>query len=98
MAVVRGRSIVELARGNEERLRIELDATRDRERFGDLAKTDIFQAESRHEASAAGRTAAEGELAVATADFARLVGETPGDLVTPSLPDSLPATLDQALA
>ena len=62
-AVVRDRRVLELARGNEERLRLELAATRDRERFGDLTETDIHQAESRHEGGIAERVAAEGALA-----------------------------------
>ena len=65
----RDRRVLELARGNEERLRLELAATRDRERFGDLTETDIHQAESRHEGGIADRVAAEGALAVAEADY-----------------------------
>jgi outer membrane protein len=58
-AVIRNRRVLELARANEARLVLELDATRDRERFGDLTETDIHQAELRHEGGVADRIAAE---------------------------------------
>mgnify|MGYP000267008718 CR=1 FL=1 len=96
--VARDRRILELARANEERLRLEVDATRDREHFGDLTKTDILQAETRHAAATADRIAAEGELAVVTADYARIFGGPPDDPQLPPLPEALPIGLDQALA
>ena len=97
-AVVRDRRVLELARGNEERLRLELAATRDRERFGDLTETDIHQAESRHEGGIAERVAAEGALAVSEAAYAQAVGAKPGDLEPAPLPEYAPATLEAAMA
>jgi outer membrane protein len=96
--VARDTRILELARGNEERLRIEVDATRDREHFGDLTRTDILQAETRHAASVADRIAAEGELAVVSADYVRIVGEPPDEPLMPPVPPGLPASLDEGLA
>ena len=97
-AVARDRQVLELAGANEERLRLQLDATRDRERFGDVTKTDIFQAESRHAGAIAARIAAEGELKVSAAEYRRLTGEAPGRLELPPPPDAAPASLDEALA
>ncbi len=97
-AVVRDRRVLELARGNEERLRLELAATRDRERFGDLTETDIHQAESRHEGGIAERVAAEGALAVSEADYAQAIGAKPGDLEPAPLPEYAPPTLEAAMA
>lgn len=97
-AVARDRRVLELARGNQERLELELDATRDRERFGDLTETDIHQAESRHEGGVADRVAAEGALAVSESEYARLVGAKPGELEPAPLPEYAPATLEAALA
>ena len=96
-AVVRDRRVLELARENEERLGLELAASRDRERFGDLTRTDIHQAESRHAAGTAERIAAEGAVAIAEADYERTVGNRPDTLDPAPLPEALPATLDQAL-
>jgi outer membrane protein len=97
-AVAREQAILELARRNEERLRLQRDATRDRERFGDLTKTDIAQAETRHARATAGRIQAEGDLAVAAAEYRRLVGSRPESLTLPEPPDGLPASLDEAVA
>ena len=97
-AVIRDRRVLELARGNEERLRLELAATRDRERFGDLTETDIHQAESRHEGGIADRVAAEGALAVAEADYSRVIGAKPGQLEPAPLPEYVPLSLDAAMA
>lgn len=97
-AVTRDRRVQELARANENRMALEVAATRDRERFGDLTETDIHQAESRHAAGTAERIAAEGAVEIAQADFVRVVGKPPGSLDPAPLPESLPATLEQALA
>ena len=97
-AVARDRQVLELASANEERLRVQLDATRDRERFGDVTKTDIFQAESRHAGAIAARIAAEGAVKVSAADYRRLTGEWPDQLELPPAPDEATASLDEALA
>jgi TolC family type I secretion outer membrane protein len=97
-AVARDRQVLDLAGANEERLRLQLDATRDRERYGDVTRTDIFQAESRHAGAIAARVAAEGDLKVSTAEYQRLTGAAPGRLELPPLPDAVPVSLDEALA
>ena len=97
-AVARNRQVLELASANEERLRVQLDATRDRERFGDVTKTDIFQAESRYAGAIAARIAAEGAVKVSAADYRRLTGEWPDRLELPPAPDEATASLDEALA
>src|SRR3954454_13309345 len=84
--VARDRRILELGQDNEERLRIEVDATRDREHFGDLTKTDILQAETRHPASVPARIGAEGELAVVSADYVRIFGDPPDEPLMPPVP------------
>lgn len=97
-AVARDGAILELARGNEERLRIQLDATRDREHFGDVTTTDIYQAKARHAGAIAERDAAAGALKEAVAEYRRLAGTEPPRLDLPAVPEGLPATLDDALA
>jgi outer membrane protein len=86
-AVARDDAVLALARRNEDRLRLQLDATRDRERFGDVTRTDVAQAETRLARAAADRVAAEGDLDAARAEFARVAGAAPGPL---SLPEALP--------
>lgn len=97
-AVLRDRSVAEFARRNEERLQLELAATRDREKFGDLTETDIHQAVARHEGGIAERVAAEGDLAMAEADYRRVIGMLPGHLDPAPLPTQTPPSLDAALA
>lgn len=97
-AVARDRQVLDLASANEERLRLQLDATRDRERFGDVTKTDIFQADSRYAGAIAARIAAEGEVKVSAADYRRLTGEWPDRLELPPPPEGATASLDEALA
>lgn len=97
-AVARDGTILGLAQANEDRLKIQLDATRDREHFGDVTKTDIFQAQARHAGAIAERIAAEGALKVSAADYRRLTGDWPGRLELPPASDELPGTLDDALA
>lgn len=97
-AVARDGAILELARGNEDRLRIQLDATRDREHFGDVTTTDIYQAEARHAGAIAERDAAAGALKASAAEYRRLAGTEPPRLDLPPVPEGLPPTLDDALA
>lgn len=97
-AVVRDRQVLELARANETRLGLELEATRDREQFGDLTETDIHQAEARLEGGIAERVAAEGALATAEAAYAQAIGASPGALEPAPLPEFVPLTLDAAMA
>jgi outer membrane protein len=99
VAVARAEALLELARGNEERLRLQLDATRDRERFGDVTKTDIAQARTRHARAVANRLAAEGGLRAAAADYGRVVGEAPAkSLRLPPPAEDLPASPGEVLA
>ncbi len=96
-AVLRDRAVLELARANEASLKKQLEAARDRFRFGEVTRTDVAQAESRLARAIAERLRAEGELAVSGADFLRLVGEPPGELEPVGLPRPLPASLEEGL-
>lgn len=96
--VVRDQAVVELNRNNEEVLARQLEATNDRFRVGEVTKTDVSQAESRHAAAIANRIAAEGNLEITRSAFARVVGQMPEKLSKPELKYELPATLDDAIA
>lgn len=97
-AVVRERAVLDLARTNEARLRKQLLAARDRFRFGELTNTDVAQAESRVARAMADRVRAEGDLAVAAADYRRVVGQDPDEPVPAGKPRDLPASEADALA
>ena len=53
--VLRDQAVVELRANNEQRLRRQLEATRDRFRVGEVTRTDVAQAESRLSRSSARR-------------------------------------------
>jgi len=91
--VIRAEQILQLRRENEEGLRRQLDATGDRFRVGELTRTDVSQAESRYAQATAERQAAEGELSIARANYAKFIGSPPGTLSQPGVPAALPADL-----
>lgn len=96
VGVAREGSILELARGNEERLRLQLDATRDRERFGDATRTDIAQSQTRFARATADRIAAQGSLSTAEAEYRRVTGQEPGGLKLPDPPEAVAASAAEA--
>jgi outer membrane protein len=95
--VVRDQTLVEVSRNNEQVLRRQLEATRDRFRVGEVTRTDVAQAESSLAQATAQRINAEGQLEVSRASYARAVGHPPGRLVMPRERPVLPATREEAL-
>jgi TolC family type I secretion outer membrane protein len=96
--VARDRAVLELARRNERRLGEQLSGTRDRYRFGELTKTDVAQAETRVARAAADRVRAEGELAVSSARYRRVIGAEPVELSLPEPLEDRPVALAEAPA
>lgn len=92
MDVVRNASIVQLRLNNEQVLRSQLQAARDRFRVGEITRTDVFQAEARLARATANRILAEGTLANSRATFRSVFGELPGTLRQPAPPGGLPAS------
>lgn len=100
--VWRDQSIVKLSMNNEEVLRRQLEASRDRFEVGEITLTDVAQSESRLASATADRIEAEGDLAASRADFQRVIGMVAGTLERPpaaiELPESQEATVQRALA
>jgi outer membrane protein len=96
--VVRDQTLVEVARNNEQVLKKQLEATRDRFRVGEVTRTDVAQAESSLAQATAQRITAEGNLETSRANYTRQVGHPPGRLVMPRQRPALPATREEALA
>ncbi|WP_035484954.1 TolC family outer membrane protein [Geminicoccus roseus] len=94
--VWRDRSVLELAINNEKRLQRQLQATRDRFNVGEVARTDVAQAEARLSAAEASRVEAEGLLANSIAMFRRIIAQEPENVDQPVKPASLPANEAQA--
>jgi len=95
--VYRDQTLVEVNRSNEQVLKKQLDATRERFRVGEVTRTDVAQAESALAQATANRIAAEGQLEVSRANYTRAVGHPPGRLVIPKERPVLPASRDEAL-
>lgn len=97
MDVLRDTAVVELTVKNEQVLRRELDATRDRAAVGDANRTDVAQAEARLAGAIAGRIQAAGALDTTRAVYRRIIGHRPNDLQRPVPALGLPQSLDEAL-
>ncbi|MCW2237031.1 TolC family outer membrane protein [Azospirillum canadense] len=95
--VVQNQALLQLQANNEQVLRRQLDAARDRFRVGEYTRTDVSQSESRLAASIASRITAEGTLQASRAAYERTVGSMPGNLKAPKPNFKLPATLDEVV-
>lgn len=96
--VAHDQALVALDRDNEHVLQNELDVTRQRMKAGDAGLTDIHQAEARLERATAERLKAEEDLDRHSADYTRLVGDTPGSDLPPSrLKLDSPMSLDETI-
>jgi outer membrane protein len=94
-AAYRDQVVLQLALNNEERLGRQLEATRDRFEVGEVARTDVAQAEARLSRARADIEGAKADLAASRAFYERVVGEVPSNLgeapVLMELPESLAA-------
>ncbi len=88
--VYRDQSVLELAINNEQRLRRQLEAAKDRFDVGEVTRTDVAQAESRLSNAIADRVRAEGDLTSSRAIYLNVVGRMPGTLAAPDVIGSLP--------
>ena len=76
--VVRDQAVVDLNVNNEQVLRRQLDASRDRFNVGEITRTDVSQAESRLARAISDRIQAEGQLSGSRAVYARVIGTSAG--------------------
>lgn len=98
MNVLRDQAVLDLSVNNEQVLRRQLEAARDRFRVGEITRTDVSQAEARLARSTADRVQAEGNLAASRANYERVVGELPGRLELPDVVPPLPMARPDAAA
>jgi outer membrane protein len=95
--VVREQATLELNRNNEQVLRRQLEAARDRFRVGEITRTDVHQAEARVARAQADRIQAENNLEASRATFANVVGLAAEKPERPPMPSDLPVSKDEAL-
>ncbi len=98
MDVVREQAVLELSLNNEQVLRRQLQATRDRFQVGEVTRTDVSQAQSRVSRATADRIAAEGDLQSGRAAFNRVIGRAAGAVSPPPPAVGLPGSLDETIA
>lgn len=98
--VVRASEVLSLSTHNENVLKEQLGATKNRFDLGESTRTDVAQAESRVSFSISDRVSAEGDLIEAKAEFKRVVGIDISDkvLTTPNSLPPIPATLNDAMS
>jgi TolC family type I secretion outer membrane protein len=96
--VVQYQSVLALNTNNEQVLKRQLDASRDRFRVGEYTRTDVALSESRVAGAAAARIQSEGTLRAAKATFERYVGIKPAELKSPKPKFKLPGTLDEVVS
>ena len=98
MSVFQDRSVLKLNINNEQVLKRQLEATRDRFEVGEITRTDVFQADARLAKAVADRIQSEGDLRASLAAYNNVVGQMPKDnLLIPELPTDLPRTKEEAV-
>lgn len=98
MNVFRDLAVLKLNVNNEQVLKRQLEATRDRFEVGEITRTDVHQAEARLARAVADRIQSEGDLEASRANYENIIGEaSPGDLQMPPLPAQTPESKEDAL-
>ncbi|MCB1971410.1 MAG: TolC family outer membrane protein [Geminicoccaceae bacterium] len=92
----RDRSVLDLALSNEDRIRRQLQATRDRYRVGDVARTDVAQAEARLARARSDIEQAKANLAGSVAAYRDVTGIAPDQLEDPKPLENLPESIEAA--
>ncbi|TCS61342.1 outer membrane protein [Varunaivibrio sulfuroxidans] len=95
--VVRDQAVVDLNINNEQVLKRQLDAAKDRFKVGEITRTDVDQASARLAGATADRIQAEGALETSRANFVSVVGMAPEKLGAPDIEFSLPDSLGEAV-
>ncbi len=98
MDVLRDTAVVQLSLSNEERLKKQAQATRDRFEVGEVTRTDVAQAEARLSRVVTERVSAEGVLGVSKAVFFKITGIEAVSLSRVPPIGFIPATLNDAIS
>ncbi len=86
-----------ISQDNVARLRRQLEESQARFDVGDVTRTDVAQAQARFAAAQSGLSTAQANLGISRANYAAVVGQSPGELEPePSLATLLPASVDLA--
>lgn len=91
-------AVLDLALSNERVLRRQLQQTRDQFSVGEVARTDVAQAEAGVSRARSDVEQAKANLAASNASFKQIIGREPRQLADPMRLTKLPATIDEAQA
>ena len=92
--VYKDEAVLNLNTSNEEVLKRQMQATRDRFQVGEITRTDVFQASARMAGATADLTASKGALESSRATYKNVIGtSTPTNLVLPKIVGDLPRDL-----
>jgi len=93
----RDEAVLKLNINNEQVLKRQLEATRDRFEVGEITRTDVHQAEARVAGAAADRIEAEGNLEASRAAYRNVTGQlAPRNLKPPAQPLGQPSDQEEA--
>ncbi len=95
--VFRDQAVLELNVNNEQVLKRQLEATRDRFMVGEITRTDVHQAEARLARATADRIEAEGRREASRAAFKNVIGIPSGKLAAPKPPMDQPKNVGNAV-
>ena len=95
--VYRDQAVLELNINNEQVLKRQLEATRDRFEVGELTRTDVSQAEARLAGSTADRIQSEGNLEASRAGYKNIIGHMPKELAEPKMLGDIPTSEEEAI-
>ncbi|MCH7553786.1 MAG: TolC family protein, partial [Chloroflexi bacterium] len=95
MDVLRDQAVLKLAINNEQRLRRQLEAARDRFEVGEVTRTDVAQAEARVSNAVAERVRSDVNLTITRSSYLDVVGALPGQLHSDGPTDPPAATSNQ---
>lgn len=97
MDVVRDQAVLKLRENNVNVLSRELKATQDRFAVGEVTRTDVAQAQARRAGSVSALDLAKANLKTSRANYERIVGHAPDNLIEPSgYEQHVPKSLEEA--
>ena len=94
--VRRDEQSLEIRRNNVDVLRRQLEETRARFEVGEITRTDVAQAEARLASSQATLSLQQAQLATSRANYAAVVGQSPGTLAPEPVLTAIPPNVAQA--
>ena len=97
MNVVRDKAVLDLTTNNEQVLKRQLKAAKDRFEVGEITRTDVSQSESRLAKAVADKIEATGNVEASLAEFERVVGQPAVDILPAEVPKDIPQSKEEAL-